>query len=96
LLETLKPAARQYDKAEAENALLALEQCQSILAAVVCASDELSDEARNNCIDLVADVLRQRGADLQRFFDAVVSGRDWPETNASLHDGKQRRVPEAD
>jgi hypothetical protein len=84
MLDTGKAAARQYDKLEAEDAILALDQCVSVLTAVVCASDDLSDNARNGALDLVADVLRQRGAELRRFYDAVVSA-ECPEVVVQYH-----------
>jgi hypothetical protein len=41
--------------------------------------------ARNNCLDLVADVLRQRGAELRSFYDAVLQA-ECPEMVAQYHE----------
>ncbi len=54
---------RQIDKLEAEDAVLAIENCAHVLHALVCASDDMSDEARNGSLDLVADTLKRRSAD---------------------------------
>lgn len=72
MLDTGNPAARQYDKLEAENAIFAIQNCASVLYAIRFSSEELSDDARNGALDLVADTLEKRGEELQRFFDAVI------------------------
>ena len=81
MLETTKPT---YDKFEAEDAILALDQCVSVLTAVIFASDDLSDNARNGALELVADTLRQRGAELRSFYDAVIQA-ERPEMVVQYH-----------
>jgi hypothetical protein len=63
-----KPAKRQIDKLEAENALLAIQNCASVLHAIQSASEEPISGA----LDLVSDTLRARADELRTFFDAVV------------------------